>query len=123
MRYIAIIALIDFLALAGLLLLFPGGLTDVGGALLLSGMICAIGIPLAIVAGIPALWLARRMAIGSWVPLAFLGALTGPLIPMLVLAGNERNQMMFAGAFLGLLSAILWWALVERFPDRRAHYD
>ena len=123
MRYIAIIALIDFLALAVLLLLLPDGLTDVGSALLLSAMICAIGIPLAILTGIPALWLARRVATGSLVPLGLLGTLAGALVPSLILSGGERNLMIVAGAVLGLLSAVLWWVLVERHPDRRAYYD
>ena len=123
MRYIAIIAVADFVALAGFFLVSPGGLTDVGSALLLSAMICAIGIPVAIVVGIPALWLARRIALGSWIPLAFLGVAAGALIPAMLLAGSERNLMVGAGALLGFLSAIIWWTLVERIPEQRKYYD
>ena len=123
MRWIGIIALANFLILAGLLCLIPSGPIDAGSALLLSAMICAVGIPLAIIAGIPALWLARRIATGSFVPLGLLGAIVGALITALILSGGERDLMIAAGASLGFLSAILWWAFVERYPDRRARYD
>lgn len=124
MRYIALIALVDFLALAGLLLVLPEGLTDVGGALLLSAIICAIAVPIAVVVGIPALWLARWFAVGSWVPLAIVGPVAGASIPMFIMGrGTEQLQMIIAGALLGLLSALLWWGMVERHPERRLHYD
>ena len=123
MRYVALIGLINFvlITIAGVIL--AGG-TDLGSALLGAMFFCAFGIPIAIILGIPMLWIARRLAPGSLIPLAPLGAIAGALCPMIVTLGAPIQPAMVALGFaLGLVSAALWWALVERFPERRAYYE
>ncbi len=122
MRYIGLIALINFLVLVVAGIVFGG--TDFMSAMLAAFIICAVGIPVAIVLGIPMLWMARRIAVGSPFPLVALGAIAGGLCPIIVSWGAPiQYQMVALGSALGLISAGSWWILVERYPDRRAYYD
>ena len=123
MRYIALIALIDFLLIAAAGAYIPPG-TDWGSAVLGAFFICVFAIPIAIVVGFPMLWVARKFAPGSPIALVGLGTLAGLLSPMVVSWGFPVQwPIVLLGGAMGFTSALLWWALVERYPDRRAYYD
>ena len=123
MRYVLLIAVVNFLALAVV--------DDLLGYSLVGGMlgaffICLFGIPFAIIVGFPALWIARRIKAGSAVTLIPMGVLAGMVTPfvLVMLLGFELTEaMVLVGASLGALSATLWWALVERWPELRTYYD
>jgi len=122
-RYVALIALVNFLVL--LFLDDLVGYNLVGGA---AGavVISIFGIPFAIIVGFPILWLARKIRAGSAISLVPLGLLAGASLPFLItflMGGKPDISMTAVGALLGVLSSALWWACVERFPERRAYYD
>ena len=123
MRYVGLIAVINFLALAVV--------DEVLGYNLVGGVLGAFfvslfAIPFAIIVGFPILLVARKIRAGSALVLVPLGALAGVGTPFVVsmLFGLDPNTSMAAvGAILGAFSSALWWALVERRPDLRAYYE
>jgi len=123
MRYVGLIAIINFLALAIVDDLLG---YDLVGGVLGAFFISLFAIPFAIIVGFPILLIARRIKTGSALVLIPLGALAGVGTPLVVttLMGQQLNTSMAAvGAILGVLSSALWWALVERWPDQRAYFD
>lgn len=123
MRYIALIALINFLLIAAAGAYIPPG-ADWGSAFLGAFFVSAFTVPIAVVVGIPMLWVARWLAPGSPIALVALGTLAGLLCPVVLSWGFPIQwPIHLLGAVLGFTSASLWWTLVERHPDRRAYYD
>ena len=120
MRYIALIALIDFLLLTAFGAATGDPLTNSAGFALVT---CFIGVPCGLVLGIPLLWISRRLAPGNLSLLAIMGALAGALIPIAFTWGIWLTPIIAVGAFLGFVSAALWWGLVERGPDRHTKYE
>jgi hypothetical protein len=118
-RYVAVIAFVDWLLIALALSFVLGAFS-----LPLAAVVAAFGAPLAIVIGIPMLWVSRRLAPGSFVILVILGAVAGALSPMLAswLLFPLDDLFSILGVGLGVISASLWWWFVERFPERREHY-